>query len=308
MVLAILPFFKSFGMLILIVTCFAFFVAPVLPLVDNATISMLGDQHERYGRIRLWGTIGWGLTSLVAGTILQVIGLKWIFWIYCGLMMLNLLPVLKLQFKKSTGVTPFWVGINSVFTSRQWILFLGIVFIAGIGLSAHSNYLAILMENQGGNKSMIGVALSISTVSEIPLMFFSNVILRKIKSRGLLIVAVTFAGLRCLLYALGGGPIVLLSIQLLHGLTFPALWVAGITFVAENAPPGLGATIQSVFGGALSGIGMAAGSMLGGVLIDLIGLQGMFSVFGLIVFVGLGFYLVLNRQPVGSAKATEIES
>lgn len=303
--MATLPFVKTFGLLVLVISGFSFFIAPIIPLVDNATISMLGDQRDRYGQIRMWGTIGWGLTAPIAGMVLQAFGLRWMFWIYCGLMLLSVIPTRKLTFTKNTEVTPFWNGLTSVITNRRWLLFLGMVFIAGIGLSSHGNYLAVLMEQKGGDKSLMGIALLMSTICEIPVMFYSNVILRKLKSRGLLIMAVTFAGLRCLLYASAGSSTALLMIQLLHGFTFPALWVAGITYVAENAPPGMGATIQAVFGGALMGFGMAAGGVLGGSLIDLIGLQGMFAVFGLIVFIGLGTFLVFDRPPIRTVQITD---
>lgn len=294
----VLPLTKTFNLLILIVTGFSFFVTPIMALVDSATISMLGARRERYGRIRLWGTIGWGLASLVAGVFLQRFGLVWMFWIYCGLMLLNLLPISKLIFIKSITVTPFWSGLRGVMNNRRWVWFLFIVFIAGIGLSAHANYLAILIQSKGGDKSMIGIALFLSTVSEMPVMFFSNIILKKLKPRGLLVMAVTFASLRCMLYSLVAGAQVVLLIQLLHGFTFPSLWVAGVNYVAENAPPGLNATLQAIFGSVLNGFGLAAGGVLGGILIDQVGLPAMYLVLGLVVLAGLVLFLIFDRQPV----------
>lgn len=102
----------------------------------------------------------------------------------------------------------------------------------------------------------------------------------------------TVAGLRCILYYFAGGPQIVLAIQLLHGLTFPALWGAGVTYAAENAPPGLGATAQGLFGGVLLGFGAAAGSLLGGVLIDRHGIAGMYGVIGLIVLSSLTLMVV----------------
>jgi MFS family permease len=294
---ALYPFFRSFGPLFTVVALFSFFVAPIVALVDSATISMLGDQREMYGRVRLWGTVGWGIAAPLAGIFLQRYGLQWMFWMYSALMAINLFITRKLVFVKPASSTPFWAGLRVLLTNRRWVFFLLTVFIAGIGLSAQTNYLAVLMEIKGGDKSLLGVALFITTLSEVPIMFFSNRLLKGLKSRGLLILAIFFTGLRCLLYALVAGPVALLVLQLVHGLTFPLLWVAGVTYVAENAPEGLGATGQGVFGSVMVGFGMAAGGPLGGLLIDRMGISGMYAVFGLIVFAGLGLFLVFDRNP-----------
>jgi MFS family permease len=251
---ALYPFFRSFGPLFTVVALFSFFVAPIVALVDSATISMLGDQREMYGRVRLWGTVGWGIAAPLAGIFLQRYGLQWMFWMYSALMAINLFITRKLVFVKPASSTPFWAGLRVLLTNRRWVFFLLTVFIAGIGLSAQTNYLAVLMEIKGGDKSLLGVALFITTLSEVPIMFFSNRLLKGLKSRGLLILAIFFTGLRCLLYALVAGPVALLVLQLVHGLTFPLLWVAGVTYVAENAPEGLGATGQGVFGSVMVGV------------------------------------------------------
>src|SRR5512134_651672 len=46
---------RNFRWLIPTVMLFAFFSAPIMPLVDSTTLSLLGGQKEDYGRIRLWG-------------------------------------------------------------------------------------------------------------------------------------------------------------------------------------------------------------------------------------------------------------
>jgi PPP family 3-phenylpropionic acid transporter len=59
----------SFGGLVLVALAYAFFMAPIIPLVDNSVLELLGDRSERYGRIRLWGAIGWGIAGPVVGRL-----------------------------------------------------------------------------------------------------------------------------------------------------------------------------------------------------------------------------------------------
>jgi oligosaccharide:H+ symporter len=285
--MAIFPAIRTFALALPFIMSFAFFSAPIMALVDNAILSKLGSQRDTYGRVRLWGTVGWGLGAPIAGAILQRYGLPFMFWMYAGLMALNLISIQKLDFIRSAAVTPFWKGVRTILNNRRWALFMLMAFISTIGFSAHTNYLSLLFEEMGASKTLIGIAVTISIISELPVMFFSSFLLRKFKARGLLAVAMFVAGLRCILYYFSGGPQTVLVIQLLHGLTFPALWIAGVTYAAENAPPGFGATAQGLFGGVLLGFGAAAGSLLGGVLIDRLGVAGMYGTIGIIVLSSL---------------------
>lgn len=277
------------------VALFAMLSAPIMPLVDSATFAMLGDQPERYGRLRIWGTIGWGLCAPLAGALLHQNGLRWGFWIYALILSLALLPASRLTFNQARSGIAFLGGLRSLLTDRRWVLFLLTTFTAGIGLSAASNYLALLMESRGGSQALTGVALTVSVLAELPIMFFSYKFLPRLKTRGLFLLAVAVTGLRSLLYAVIAAPIGIIAVQLLHGFTFPALWVAGVTYSSENAPPGLNATAQGIFGSTLMGFGAAAGSLLGGFLMERMSPAAMFGVLGIVVLTGLACFLLLER-------------
>jgi predicted MFS family arabinose efflux permease len=137
--------------------------------------------------------------------------------------------------------------------------------------------------------------------------FFAERILRRVKGRGLILIALSVYIVRLLLYSFIVSPTLILVIQLLHGFTSPAIWAAGVSYVAEVAPPGLGATAQGLFQGILHGLGMATGAYLGGALLQAYGPIIMFRVFALILFVALLlFWLVGNRIPSAIEKPLDI--
>jgi PPP family 3-phenylpropionic acid transporter len=292
----VFPFLQMFSLVFLFVLLFAFAFAPIVSLVDTATMSMLAGRRELYGRTRLWGTIGWGVTAPLAGMFLQARGLYWLFWVYALLMTFNLFVIPRITFSRPADAVPFWHGLRIVFTDRRWVFFLLIVFVAGIGFSVHTNYLSLLLQHLGADKTVIGFAVTITMLSELPVMFFSNRLLKWLKPNGLLTLAMTTGGLRCLLYAFSPTPQVILVIQLLHGLTFPALWIAGVTYAAENAPAGLESTSQSILASVLTGFGMSAGGLLGGALIDAFGIARMYLYVGLMVLVVPVIFLILQNR------------
>jgi len=292
----IIPVIASFGGLLLLISLYAFFGAPTASLVDSAVLTMLGDRKERYGRIRLWGTIGYGIIAPFAGNLIGRLGLKWAFWGYALLMLGGFLIVTQIPFRQSRSEGSFRGGMRVLFANRPWMLFLVMVFIAGIGNATINNYLFVYMQSLGASNTLMGFALTVSTLSEIPAMFFSDRLLRRFGARGMLLIAMTTIGLRLICYSLTTQPWVVLVIQLCHGLTFAAIYIAGVHFADQVAPPGMKATTQGMFSGTLMGFGAAAGGLLGGILLDSFTPGGMYGITGALVLVGLVAFLLVERK------------
>jgi PPP family 3-phenylpropionic acid transporter len=292
----IIPGIASFGGLLLLISLYAFFGAPTASLVDSAVLTMLGDRKERYGRIRLWGTIGYGIIAPFAGNLIGRLGLKWAFWGYALLMLGGFLIVTQIPFRQSRSEGSFRGGMRVLFANRPWMLFLVMVFIAGIGNATINNYLFVYMQSLGASNTLMGFALTVSTLSEIPAMFFSDRLLRRFGARGMLLIAMTTIGLRLICYSLTTQPWVVLVIQLCHGLTFAAIYIAGVHFADQVAPPGMKATTQGMFSGTLMGFGAAAGGLLGGILLDSFTPGGMYGITGALVLVGLVAFLLVERK------------
>ncbi len=292
----VIPNIATFGGLLLMISLYAFFGAPTASLVDSAVLTMLGDRKERYGRIRLWGTIGYGIIAPFAGNLIGRLGLKWAFWGYAILMLGGFLIVTQIPFRQSRSNSSFRGGMRVLFANRPWMLFLVMVFIAGIGNATINNYLFVYMQSLGASNTLMGFALTASTLSEIPAMFFSDRLLRHFGARGMLIIAMTTIGLRLICYSLTSQAWVVLVIQLCHGLTFAAIYTAGVHFADQVAPPGMKATTQGMFSGTLMGFGSAAGGLLGGILLDRFSPGGMYGIIGTLVLIGLVAFLLVERK------------
>jgi hypothetical protein len=85
----------------LLLGLFAIFNAPIPAFADSATMAMLGDEKEMYGRVRLGGTIGFGIAAILTGIIIQSNGIQWAFWGYAAFMFLALCVSQKFTYSKS---------------------------------------------------------------------------------------------------------------------------------------------------------------------------------------------------------------
>jgi MFS family permease len=170
--------------------------------------------------------------------------------------------------------------VRTLLTSPRWFLFL---------------YFFPYMKELGANESTMGLALTLGTLSEIPVLFFGNQLLKRLGSYRLFMLALTIAGLRLALFAVSRTPGLVLLIQFLNGLTFPAMWVAGVAYAAEKAPASMSTTAQGLFSAMVLGFGTAVGGFVGGPLLESVGGRGLYLVFGLAVLATVVIVTLVQR-------------
>ncbi|XP_018331409.1 major facilitator superfamily domain-containing protein 6 [Agrilus planipennis] len=62
---------KTFFLMMLLVIIGEFFSAPAITLADSAVITLLGEDADRYGHQRMFGSLGWGLAMFFVGIALD---------------------------------------------------------------------------------------------------------------------------------------------------------------------------------------------------------------------------------------------
>ncbi len=291
----VFPFLKSFFAAIPVIVLYSLFLSPVGSFADSATLTMLGAEKELYGRIRMGGTFGWGIVAPLAGLVIAAYGTRWAFWGFAIIMVLNLFICQKFAFIQKPRQESMTGDIRRVLADKRWALFLALAFIGGVALTVINSFLFPYMNELGINKASMEIALTIATVSELPILFFANHLLKRFKAHGLLVLAVLVTGLRLLLYAGFNFQSGILVFQLLNGMTFPMFWVAGVAYANEISPQGMKATGQGLLGAMVIGIGSAAGGLGSGLLMGAIGGQGLFLYAGLFVLASLAVILLAER-------------
>lgn len=282
-----MSFATSFGWLMVAVAVYAFFIAPVLPLADNTVLEVLGSRRELYGRQRMWGAVGWGVSATLVGFFVDRYGLNLIFFVFFFLMTIGIwvswgFPILKVKIG-----TDLINGLRALAHNQKWTLLFVIAFLGGMSMAMVTNYIFLYMDSLGASKSLMGLAMTCSTLSELPFLFFSGWMLKRWGPARMIKISFALFALRALAYSLVLAPWMVLPVQLLHGPTFSLIWVAGVALANKIAPEGMGATAQGLFSGAYMGLGSGAGALLGGVLYQALGGAAMFMLLGTAILVGM---------------------
>ena len=292
---------SSYALLIVIVTAHAFAGAPVMPLADSTVIGLLGARTDLYGTQRLWGAIGWGLSGLVIGFVTERFGLTWSFVGYLllmasgGIMVAALpKPVLTLKARGNYGE-----DVHRLLSNPGWLAFLVSSLLGGLYLTIEVNFLMLYMASLGAGESLMGIALVVSTLGELPIWALAPYLLRRLGPRGLLAVALLSGAVQGMAFSLATTPWMILPIQLLHGLAFSAAWAAGVAYVARTAPKGTQATAQGLFSGIMMGLAAAIGAIVGGQLFDRVGGAMTFRLAALMPLAALALLWLGTRRRLG---------
>jgi PPP family 3-phenylpropionic acid transporter len=283
----IFPLFKDFIIILSLNILYAFFVSPIMPLADSATINMLGVEKNLYGRVRLGGTFGWGITALLSGYIIQTYGTRWVFWGYGLIMVIVFFISQKFTYPSRVDTISPSGHLRGAFINREWMVFLLLAFIAGVGLTTINSFLSPYLKELNISQSFMGIALVISIIGELPVLFFSNRLLKRYGTFLLLVTATGMSALRLLLYAGVNSIQGILIFQLLNGLTYPLFMVAAVSHTNEISPEGMKATGQGVMNAVASGIGPSIGGFVSGVLMGSVGGQAMFFLIGVVLLAGV---------------------
>ncbi len=297
--LIILPYLTDFTPIFGVAIVFAIFFSPVLSLANSASMFMLGDQKELYGRVRLGGTIGFSIVAAIAGVLVENQGLKIAFWSGALIFFITFLVSQKLVHAEETSDQTANKGqVADLLKNPHFLLFLLIGLSGGISFATLNTYFFPYMQELGAGEAVMGLALTIGTIVEMPVLFFVNRFITRFKAYPLLIFALAMTGLRFLLLGIAPNPTFVLFVQLLNGLNYPLLTVAAVTYADEQAPVGYRATAQGWFNAATGGFGGAIGGFIGGLMMESIGGKGMYLIFfGFVILVLIVVSLIKRSLP-----------
>jgi MFS family permease len=284
----------EFAALWVLVALYAFFNGPIIALADNSVLEMLGDDRASYGKLRVWGAVGFGLSAWGGGVLAERFGMTNGFALFIVFMILCALIAVRLPAPKSTGSEPFLHNLRRLSTNLVWLGFLAAIFLVGIGSSFMHNYTALFVADLGGGEGLYGLSIAIAGVSELPVFFFSARLIKRFAARGVLIIGFLTFFVRLLVISVIPSPEWIVIPSLLHGLSFSALWVAGVVYVSRIAPPGLGATAQAALGVTLFGAAGAVGGVLGANIYEFAGPAAVFRAGSIAALLGLCCFVLVE--------------
>lgn len=284
----------TYNMVYLAMILFFFFQSPLFAQSNTLTLGYVGDQPQKFGTFRNWGSIGWAVVAVSAGLLIDRIGISRLSLLVTAILLMAIGTVLLLPALKIPSATPpiRLRGFTHFAFNRYFIAFILLGILVSVPNVMNNTFMSLYITELGGSKTMVGLAVFLSSFLEIAVLVLFHRFLKR--SLGTLIgclalVSILFC-LRWLLMAEASYPLEIALIQIMHCITFGGYFFVGIQVVSQLVPPVHRALAQSLFTLTWSGISGVVGSLAGGWLYQNFGGATMYNTgFLLALFGAIGF-------------------
>ncbi len=272
---------------------FAIFTAPITSLSTAIVLEYLDEQRkpDDYGLVRVWGSIGYALSSMLLASLFLDQILLLLPWIVASLYFILGMISLTLPEGERTLSKPDPKDLKVLMTNPTFMVFLaGIVFI-GATLNIALNYQTLFLQSLASPELLIGVITSLPALLEVPLMTFVPWALKRVSMRRLILAGAIILPVRWLWYLLAQNPGWILPAVFLNGVATIAFEVVSISFIDRIVDPKWRATGQGLYTSALYGIGPGIGLFIAGNVVEAFSVR---AVWGLNIFLGaIGLVLTI---------------
>ena len=277
-------------------TVFTLVYAGVLPLGETIALRTVSAESG-YGRVRLWGSISYLLAAAIGGAVLELSAVpsaEAILSMILATIVAMIAGSAAMPDRRGGGAPPA-APILSVLGDRQFRL----MVIATTAIhGAHAvfyGFSALHWLAAGITEWVIGLLWAGGVVAEVVLFACNAPLLRRMGPVGLLGAAAMAGVVRWAVLALTIEVWALALAQCLHALTFGAMHLGAMVFIARTVPASSSNTAQALFAATTNGLGLGAGLLIAGALYAAWGADAYWACAAVS---GLGFVAVLAmRRP-----------
>lgn len=282
----------GFAAMVLAMAILSFFWSAALPLVEALTFSHLREAGSKYGRIRLWGSVGFIVAVLGTGAWLDMRPVSSLLSLICLLLAAHLALALTVPEAAPLPCAKDQPGLRTLLGQRRIQAMLAASFVMAAAHGAFYIFLSIHLAQKGYGKGQVGVLWTLGVLAEIVLFLLMPRLMRIFSLRWILLGCFAAAVLRFLLIGWCADWFLLIVLaQLLHALTFGAHHAASIAAISRWFTGGTQARGQALYSSFSFGAGGLLGGLIAGGMWDAMGAGWVFTVSA--VFALCGFLLIL---------------
>lgn len=238
-----------FATLLVIVFLGEFIAAPAPMLTDSGTLGILSGREHQYGRQRLFGSVGWGIGSLLSGAVVTAfnscpyedsINYVACFYVFAGAMILDFFVGLFFNFVPapskqdvSNMENEFLRGLKIFYNLKNGAFICTLLFL-GFSHSLQLSFLFWFLQDIGGTPILFTLIVAVNCLSEVVMFFLATYFVQKIGHDAVLYTGLACYGLRFLLYSYLNEPWWVLPLEALQGFTYGGVWTASVAYVGPQ--------------------------------------------------------------------------
>lgn len=259
--------------------------SPTGPVGDGLVSRMVERHHLDFGRVRLWGSLSFALTTMAMGVLWDRMGFGPMFIVAA----LAVLPVLFFASQLEEGHVTLTSSEQAVtaqsrspmrqlLRDRGLLAIITVAFLVGAALIITFFFSGIHMVNLGGNQTYVGLLFGLSALAEVPVMQRQSIISLRLGAPQTLLLSIMIIVVAIGGYAIAWSPNVLLMASIVRGFGYGLFTVGLIQLTNLRTPPQWSSTALSLVSASMVGLAPLLTSVISGFVFDAWGARTMFFV------------------------------
>ncbi|XP_069191149.1 major facilitator superfamily domain-containing protein 6 isoform X1 [Procambarus clarkii] len=276
-----------------------FFLNSLFTMMDAMTLAIVRQHNGDYGKQRFLFILGLATVPLLAGFTLDwheaSVGYKDYspaFYLGAALCLVSAALITRLCFTVEPSGDKVVADLLKLVTRPEINVYLVMVLVMGSNWGFLESYLFLYLETLHAPSYLMGLTLTVGSLVGMPVMLIADAVVEKLRRPTIFIISFFIYAIRHIGYSYINDPWLVFPFEVLEVFTYQLMWVAAITYCSILAPKGLLATMTGLTGAIHFSLGRGLGSLVGGHLINNLGLPAAFRAYGGIA-AGSGILYVL---------------
>jgi PPP family 3-phenylpropionic acid transporter len=293
-------FGSGFWWMFVVMAALSFFWSASLPLVEAMTLSHLGESIDAYGRIRLWGSIGFIVMVVGLGYALDYFPIAWLPWAVLAVMLGIVAFSRVIPEADSLPLASEYIPIWDVLKRPEVASLLAACLLMAVTHGPYYTFYSIYLVDHGYDKSTVGWLWALGVLAEIGIFLIIPRIFARVTPRKLILASFALAVLRFLLIAWGvESAWVVWGAQTLHAFTFGTYHAAAVALIHAHFRGRHQARGQALYTSLSYGVGGTIGGLASGLTWETLGPAWTFTLAAVSAAMAWAVYAVWGKtKPV----------
>ncbi|RZF39838.1 hypothetical protein LSTR_LSTR000486 [Laodelphax striatellus] len=271
----------------------------IVNISDTMTFALLGKSSSEFGKIRLWGSVGWGIFTLISGRLVDQLSEETLIKNYSPafistaiILSLDVIVVFSMKTVVKKRSKSIALDVGKLFMNMETYIYLSWCISAGICVGLCIGFLFWYIEDlsscedKTSIKTMEGMYILLQTfLGEIPFFFINAWLSKKLGLVNCMSLVLLLHGIIFYAMSLLNNPWHFLPLALINGTAFSTLYSVMTSYANKLSLPGTETTVQSLVGSVYEGFGISSGNFLAGLMMNNMSGRIVFKIFGIAMLI-----------------------
>lgn len=274
-----------------------------LPTLAALSIdSINAGKNLNFGFARAMGSIGYSTLGFLGGVFASYFGTLALFYIYIVLNILLFILIYcypKYNYEKVITKDDSDSIFVMIKNNKKLLVILIAIFLVFFSHNIINNFLNEIMNYVNANKIQYGIAIGTSSFLELPTLIFFGFIIKKCTALNLLKISGIFMTLKVVIEMFSYNFTGIFVAQFTQPFAYALFTPAIVYFVNEIVKPDNRIKAQLLIGIASMGVGGCLGNLLGGILVNYLGIKLTLIISSLISLLGAIIFILIKAEKRG---------